>query len=508
MAEGLFEAASKVLVIATGLVAMADESVGSVALEEDIHAAYVLFASAPEDGATALPFARLIIEPDRDCPLLVFEDGPVAMTERRNPDVETGRNDFPVKVCEAQYVLGQAVPVQGTGIVLPRASLNPANLIVFGDTGCDGLPKQDCGSLDAWPFPIFAEVAAAGQPDLVIHVGDFNYIGTPGTFEVEVAPNQIEELKSFDAGDNLELNSRCQQPNGYASQNMSNSLEPDMWDNWQLDFFAPARDVLLSAPWVFARGNHELCSRAGPGWIYFLGPSSDLLGPDPGQLSCPDQDGGDPLLYVAPYRLDFDPLTLIVMDTTKACDITKTPELTKPYVRQFKRVQELVPDRPTWLVMHRPIWGVGSQKPDQADATPPFPGQIEVINKTLQHALRIANGGKQSQPPSVELVLAGHQHRFQTLTFGSGRPPQVIIGNSGIVLTSDVVTEPFAFTVDGAKASGLSMNEFGYLDLFLETNGDWKGDVINPQMPPDSQVLAECGTAQLQAGSICQLPAN
>ena len=59
MAEGLFAAASKVLVIATGLVAMAGECAGSTPLEEDIHAAYVLFASAPDDGATPLPFARL-----------------------------------------------------------------------------------------------------------------------------------------------------------------------------------------------------------------------------------------------------------------------------------------------------------------------------------------------------------------------------------------------------------------------------------------------------------------
>ena len=132
MAEGLNAAASKVLVIATGLVAMAGESAGSTPLEEDIHAAYVLFASAPDDGATPLPFARLIIEPDRDCPLLVFEDGPVAMTERRNPDVKTGRNDFPVKVCEAQYVLDQTVRVLGTGIMLPRVGLDPTSLIVFG----------------------------------------------------------------------------------------------------------------------------------------------------------------------------------------------------------------------------------------------------------------------------------------------------------------------------------------------------------------------------------------
>ena len=84
----------------------------------------------------------------------------------------------------------------------------------------------------------------------------------------------------------------------------------------------------------------------------------------------------------------------------------------------------------------------------------------------------------------------------------------MIIGNSGRALTSDVVTETFIFTVDGAKASVLSMNEFGYLDLFLEANGDWKGEVINPQMPPDMRVLAECGTSQLRAGSICELSSN
>jgi hypothetical protein len=508
MAEGFRAATNKVLGIAVGLVVMAGEVAGSMPPGDGVHAAYVLFASAPEDGVTPLPFARLIIEPDRDCPLLNFENGPVVMTERRNPDVETGRNDFPVKVCEARYVLDQAVPVEGTGIVLPRVSLDPANLIVFGDTGCRGLPNQDCDNLGEWPFPDFAEVAVSGQPDLVIHVGDFNYIGTPGTFDVEVAPGQTEELKVFDAGDNLELNSRCQQPNGYASQNMSNSLEPDIWDNWRVDFFAPARGILMAAPWVFGRGNHELCSRAGPGWFYFLDPSSDLLGPDPGQLSCPGEDGGDPLLYLPPYRLDFDPLTLIVMDTTKACDITKTPELTKPYVKQFKRLNELVPERPTWLVMHRPIWGVLREKPDQAEATPPFPGKIEVVNKTLQHALRIANGGRQSLPPSVQLVLAGHQHRFQALTFGRDRPPQLIFGNSGRELTTDVVGEPFSLTVDGAKASGLSMNEFGYLDLLLDATGAWQGDVINPVMPPGSRVLAECGTDQLPTGSICRLPAN
>ncbi len=60
------------------------------------------------------------------------------------------------------------------------------------------------------------------------------------------------------------------------SQNSTGNPDADAWEAWWLDFFQPAGDLLTAAPWVFARGNHELCSHAGPGWFYFLDASSEL----------------------------------------------------------------------------------------------------------------------------------------------------------------------------------------------------------------------------------------
>ena len=46
----------------------------------------------------------------------------------------------------------------------------------------------------------------------------------------------------------------------------------DNWPTWDADFFTPAKPLLAAAPWVFVRGNHEDCERAGLGWLRLLGP--------------------------------------------------------------------------------------------------------------------------------------------------------------------------------------------------------------------------------------------
>src|SRR4029077_7394097 len=103
--------------------------------------------------------------------------------------------------------------------------LEPLNrVVVIGDTGCnnDKGTSQDCRDLQAWPFSRVA-VAAAGLvdgspgPDLVIHVGDYRY-----------------------------------------RTNTSGNIS-DTWENWYKDFFKPAEPLLLAAPWVMIRGNHENC---------------------------------------------------------------------------------------------------------------------------------------------------------------------------------------------------------------------------------------------------------
>ncbi len=38
-------------------------------------------------------------------------------------------------------------------------------------------------------------------------------------------------------------------------------------------------------------------------------------------------------------------------------------------------------------------------------------------------------------PSNVTAVLAGHMHRFQAIGFGDRRPPQLIVGTAGIILS-------------------------------------------------------------------------
>jgi hypothetical protein len=47
----------------------------------------------------------------------------------------------------------------------------------------------------------------------------------------------------------------------------------DNWDTWKADFFKPAAPLLAVAPWIATRGNHEICARAGLGFMLFLDPT-------------------------------------------------------------------------------------------------------------------------------------------------------------------------------------------------------------------------------------------
>jgi hypothetical protein len=257
----------------------------------------------------------------------------------------------------------------------------------------------------------------------------------------------------------------------------------------------PAAPLLAQAPWIAARGNHELCSRAGPGYFYFLDPHSSLLG---GELRCPAQRNGSEacpnLLFVAPYQLELGTVRLAVLDSANACDAY--PNFTQIYARQFEQLPNLGAGPPTWLVTHRPIWGV-----DDGDA-----GGVQPINVALQQGLR--RSGRGTLPREVGLILSGHMHRFEAVSFpAAARPPQLVIGNSGIGL-SDPSEPPktgsFRAELDGKTAKGLVANVFGYLDVRLRPDGHWHGQVVNLTLPGPSKVLASCGPSVLQAaGQVC-----
>jgi hypothetical protein len=455
--------------------------------ENDVLVAYVLLTMAPDGETEAL--ARIVLSAGADCPAIVAGDRRLETTVRANPHPET----FPVVVCEAVYPFGTAGTVEGSDVALPVVDRDPRRLAVFGDTGCDGPDHgQDCGAGPAaWPFADFTAWAASQSPDLVIHVGDYNYRGTPGKITIDGQHHWV-----YDAGDGAPLRDDCLYPGPYFSQNVPGSADWDNWADWRDEFFLPAAPLLARAPWVFVRGNHELCSRAGPGWFYFLAPGSPLLGGDISGLDCAGVHSRQSVVFVPPYRVSAGPIDLMVVDTANACDfgVVNAPH----YVADFNDVARLTTAKPTWLVSHRPIWGLrGFDVNDDR-----IPDNYLSLSDTLQQSLRKSDGG--ALPSAVDLVLSGHIHLFQSVTFRHGRrPPQVIVGDGGVELPKLELKRSMSGVIDGIPAHAVTRDEFGFLMLDLDSAGGWKGRVINPTVSGPQAVIAHCGTAVAASGQIC-----
>src|SRR5439155_64627 len=165
--------------------------------------------------------------------------------QRGGPD-----GKFPITLCEARAPATTARLVV-SGMRVPTLPAMVRRIVVIGDTGCrlEGRAIQDCDNPTAWPFAAIAGRAAARQPDLVIHVGDYYY-------RVSACP--------------------------VARAGCAGSPHGDNWLSWKADFFDPAAPLLAAAPWVMVRGNHELCARGGHGWFR-------LLDPHPASPDCLDR---------------------------------------------------------------------------------------------------------------------------------------------------------------------------------------------------------------------------
>ncbi len=472
------------------------------------YAAYVLLVEGPDHAP--VPFARVIVASGQPCPALSGGPAPIAMTRRDNP------HGFTVDVCETVVPFEQPLVVEGSSFTLPAAHRKVSRVAVLGDTGCKPSEQAGCGLDDPqWPFPVLAQAAAAGAPDLVLHMGDYNYRGTPSHFNRTVN-GEKGKVYYYDAGDGAPVGELCGLKAPYYSQNTPVGTEgsaPDSWEPWWLDFFQPAARLLAAAPWVVARGNHELCSHAGPGWLYFLGPSSNL--PEGGgvQVSCPPQQTTGSveshLVFVPPQVIALDGLTLAVVDSANACD--ELDNFADRYGKQLASIGPRLDGRDAdtvWLMSHRPPWGVvstASAPPYQCDNQP---GTSSVqpyasLNRTLQCAFASAAGS--ALLPKLDLNLAGHMHRFERLTFaaGSSRPPQLIVGNSGVLEDSVPPTGSFSQNVDGQMASGFAVQEFGFVQFDRGVEGAWSGSVVTTNPAAWSAELPACGSPSASGASLC-----
>lgn len=376
---------------------------------------------------------RAVVEGDL-CPQLVLDLVRSGMQPRAGRDagfLTVCAAPIPAGIKQAALVfsdLSNPVTPSGEGIrtdivPLPLPAADPQRILVLGDTGCriKGTALQDCSSPSEWPFARVAAEAAKLKPDLVIHVGDYLY-------REQACPPDFKGCQGTPFGDN--------------------------WPTWDADFFAPARPLLMAAPWVIVRGNHEDCARAGSGFLRLLGPTSF----DP--ASCSD--------HLAPYSIPFAALNLVVSDNANAPE----QSVAEPTVATYQaEIANLANEKtPTWWLLHRPIWGV-------------IAGPLGIPvggNRTMMAGL-----GERDIPSPVELMLSGHIHAFQVFNYDGPRrlPPQLVVGHGGDLL--DVTPTNLrgaifqGYSGVGVK-DGLSIGGFGFI-LMTRSGDSWRIDVYDWQ---------------------------
>ncbi|MDG1957951.1 MAG: metallophosphoesterase [Candidatus Binatia bacterium] len=455
--------------------------------QEQAITSYVILGGAADTGPAA--YARAIVTAQsRGCPELIDDGGGrLPMSRRENP------HGFSVGVCEAILPFEKEFRVSWSGQSLPLAALAPERLLLAGDTGCDA---DDCPpGTPAQPLQRMAQNISTldPAPQVIIHVGDVNYRGTPKYADDE------KTLLIYDAGDHVD-GPGCSLDRPYISQNAAYSDFPDNWEDWWIEFFEPAEPLLRVAPLVIARGNHELCSRAGPGWLYFLDAGSNL--DQSGQTSCPAQGGAVPpvgdvldrVLVLPPRVIDLGTRRLVVIDSANACDYFAPESTTEIYAGQLSEVFDATdpdPSRPTWIVTHRPLIGVVGLCSVESDPD----CRPEINNRTLQAAWLRAFGGPAGLSP-VELVVSGHMHLFQgsrTTEPGSGLwPPQLVVGNGGVAAESGPGPGSLSLESGDLSIRGLTSSAHWFTTVTVEKSGGWSGLVLSS---PDRPAIAVCKDA-------------
>jgi hypothetical protein len=347
--------------------------------------------------------ARVVVNTPEQCPSIQL-DGVAHKMELRQPVPENFR-----PACETAIPPGTLkASVNGRKLQLPRP--NPTRIIAFGDTGCriKGAAIQNCNDPAQWPFERVARAAAAAHPHLILDVGAYLYREDP-------CPAGKE---SFCGGT----------PHG------------DNWETWDADFFKPASALLEAAPWVFARGNHETCSRSWRGWSYYLDthPWTGVC-----QLAPP------------PVLVELGTFKVVLFDSSATTDTKMPAELIDTYASHLAGIHV---DH-AWLLDHHPFWALKGSPNGQ----PPAPQ-----NAGLEEAW------DKAAPKGIDMVFSGHTHVFELLSFGGSRPVQLVAGNGGTNLEERIPSQVKGIAIQGFMiAEGETEGVYGYT-LLQKTDKGWK----------------------------------
>ena len=377
--------------------------------QRTIHIKYVWVQMLPdEDQLRGGRLARAIIPEGDRCPK-VLEDGHDVNMVRRPSPLQAA---FPVLICEAK--------IEGTSDAwigsrhLPKRPGNPQDVVVIGDTGCRMVyyQTQPCHSGVEWPFAAVAVSAAAkiqtdGFKSIIIHVGDYHYRENP-------CADQSPECGGSPYGDN--------------------------WATWEEEFFKPASPLLLAAPWVIMRGNHEDCGRAGAGWIFFF-----ALPGSTGDKACQHE--------LPSYRLAIGQAgqrqrVLVVLDTANA----GSPFDLEDRCETFRRWIDGINDGASivWLALHQPLLSSprNGRRNDNAGDDSCLPNKTPDAYEGIRARLLGS-----TPKPKVKLLLSGDTHLFQYFEpVDHDKPVQIIAGNGGTALEPPEKSSPNDTTDRNAKS--------------------------------------------------------
>jgi hypothetical protein len=420
-----------------------------------VHSAFVVLG---ENGA---PIARMLTT-DAECPFIRFDDHSVQMDLRAAPETvplrqtsgapnDSKPSDFPIRICE-KVIPPNTGRAKIGDLSLPLPAAEVKRIVVIGDTGCrlkkSEVSYQACNDSNQFPFAKVAATAARWKPDLVVHVGDFHYrenpcpVGNPGC-----------------AGS----------PWGYG------------WDAWQADFFEPGAALLKAAPWVMVRGNHESCARAGQGWWRMIDPRPLLPGRD-----CNDAANDDIGDYSDPYAVPLGgDAQLIVLDTsnTSAGTIPEEDRRQEKYRDMYNKF-ELLSQGASYNIaaVHHPILGFFAAQNKQGEVIL-YPG-----NQGIQSVFAAVN--PLIVPSRINVLLSGHVHMWQEVSFSSPHPTQFVAGFSGTM--EDLVPLPAQLPPGATPAPGAVVehhsswaNGFGFMTMERKGSKQWDvkvWDVTGRQM--------------------------
>lgn len=318
--------------------------------------------------------------------------------------------NFPVSVCEA-ILPANAKVASVAGQHLPIPKKVPNRILLIGDSGCrmNTTTLQNCDDPANWPFSTLAKFAAQLAPDLVMHMGDYQYREVPC---------------SSSGGCPTDANS----PWGYG------------WDTWQADFFTPAAPLLAKAPWIVVRGDHEICTRGGQGWFRFLDSN-----PYTAVRSCNDVNNDAIANYSSSYAVDLGAGSrIVVYDSSDVSSGTTVSDPNNNYYQQFMQAF-LLADSPlytnTIFTNHHPILGYNIPK---SKSLPPGNPTLQGVMNSVMSYLFPSVAANSYYPSSINMGFHGHVHSMQAINFAPTSPtyPATIVSGGG----GDALADPFPNT--------------------------------------------------------------